>query len=59
VDGLRVMYCRFSCLMHYLATEDGSSTRPEHVELDQRLVSYTTAIFLSTLLLLLGLVLVF
>lgn len=48
----RVLYYRLSSLMHYLATDDGAASAPEHVELDEQLVSYTTAIFVSTLFLL-------
>jgi hypothetical protein len=58
VACFRVWYCRLSCLLHYLATDDGSASRPEEVELDERLVSYTTAIFVSTLILF-GLIIVF
>lgn len=54
----RVMYHRLSSLLHYLATDDGAAETPQHADLDERLISYTTAIFLSTLLVLSFLVLV-
>jgi prepilin peptidase CpaA len=49
---VRILYCRLTCLMRYLAVDDGRERSPVDSDLDERLVSYTTAIFVSTLLML-------
>ena len=55
---LRIMYCRLTSLLRYLAADDGAAGWSENVELDGRLVSYTTAVVVSASLLL-GLLVVF
>ena len=56
--GLRIMYYRLRSLLRYLAADDGAPGGQENVELDEKLVFSTTAIVMSTMLLL-GFIVVF
>jgi prepilin peptidase CpaA len=57
LEKLRILYCRLTCLIHYLAADE-SQDNSAATDLDETLVSYTTVVFVSTLLLL-GVIVVF